>query len=154
MAAYALDVFDLLGKIDNPKSGDIYKSLSEAEQKGFAPLVVMRWMSGTSDEQQIMLLNEFANPSIFTLGKHPHLLMLLLQASSSKTKKHYQWLSVKAKKKNPITLAVIKEYFGMSSREVSLMSLLPTNEEIIRMAEDIGYQKDEIKKLEKELSPK
>jgi hypothetical protein len=148
--AFKLDIFDLLGKLNSPKSGDIYAKLSEDEKKGFAPLVVMRWMSGTNDERQIMTLNEFANPAIFTLGKHPHLLMQVLQACSSKTSKRYQWLKVNGGKKKVEALKVVAEYLEMSMREVRLLDPFPPEAEVIKMAESLGYQKDEITKLTKE----
>ena len=148
--AYALDIFDLLGKLNNPKSGDIYAKLSDNEKKGFAPLVVMRWMSGTSDERQIMMLNEFSNPYIFSLGRHPHLLMQLLQVSSSKTNKRYQWIGIKSKKKNAESIKVVSEFYGMSTREVRLLNPFPSEEEILLMAESIGWQKDDIAKLRSE----
>lgn len=148
---YKLDIFELLNKLNSAKSGDIYAQLSEDERKGFAPLVVMRWMSGTSDERQIMLLNEFVNPAVFSLGKHPHLLMQLLQVASSKTPKRYNWLSVKSKKKNVEAMKVVAEFFDMSSREVRLLDPFPSDEEVLGMADALGWQKDDIKKLEKEL---
>lgn len=148
--AFKLDIFDLLSRLNNPKAGDIYSQLSDDEKKGFAPLVGMRWMSGTSDERQIMMLNEFANPSIFTLGKHPHLLMQVLQACSSKTPKRYQWIGIKSKKKNVETLKVIQEYYEMSAREARMMNPLPPEAEIISMAEELGWDKDDMNKLKKE----
>ena len=148
---YKLDIFYLLTKIDSAKTGDIFKQLSEDERKGFAPLVVMRWMSGTSDERQIMMLNEFVNTAVFSLSKHPHLLMQLLQAASSKTPKRYNWLSVKSKKKNILSLKIVAEYFDMSLREVKLLDPFPSKEEIQHMAESLGLQRDELKLLEKEL---
>ena len=147
---YKLDIFDLLGKINSPKSGDIYAKLSDEERKGFAPLIVMRWMSGTSDERQIILLNEFVNKSVFSLAKHPHLLMQLLQVASSKTNKRYQWLGIKSKKKNVESMRVVGEYYEMSEREVKLLNPFPTQEEMIQMAEELGWEKEDIKKLEKE----
>lgn len=148
---FKLDIFALLGSLNSPKSGDIYANLSEDERKGFAPLVVMRWMSGTSDERQIMLLNEFVNPAVFSLGKHPHLLMQLLQVASSKQAgRRYQWLGIKSKKKNVEAQRVVGEYFGMSAREVRMLNLFPPQSEVMQMAEELGWQKDDIKKLEKE----
>ena len=148
---YKLDIFDLLSRLNDPKSGDIFVQLSDDERKGFAPLVVMRWMSGTSDERQIMMLNEFANPAIFALGKHPHLLMQLLQASSSKQLgRRYSWLGIKSKKKNVLAMQVVQEYFEMSKREVQLLNPFPHQDEVMQMAEELGWQKDDIKKLEKE----
>src|SRR5271157_4202027 len=107
--AFKLDIFDLLGKLNSPHSGDIYSKLSDEEKKGFAPLVVMRWMSGTSDKRQIMMLNEFVNPYIFALGKHPHLLMMLLQVASSKTQKRYNWLGIKSSRKDAEAMRAVGE---------------------------------------------
>jgi hypothetical protein len=147
---FSLDIFDLLGKLNSRGSGDIYAKLSDDEKKGFAPLIVMRWMSGTSDERQIMLLNEFVNPYVFALAKHPHLLMKLLQVASSKTPKRYQWLGIKSKKKNVLAMAVVQEYFEMSAREVKLLNPFPTEAEVLAMAEELGWQKDDMAKLKKE----
>lgn len=150
---FKLDIFGLLSKIDNKKVGNIYQTLSDEEKKGFAPLVVMRWMSGTSDERQIMMLNTFMNPLVFALPKHPELLMRVLQVCSSKTPKRYQWLGIKGgtKKKNIEAMKVVGEYYDMSQREVRLLNPFPPSSEIISMAEELGYEKDEMKKLEKEL---
>lgn len=151
MADYKLDIFELLGKINSSKSGDIYSKLSDDEKKGFAPLIVMRWMSGTSDQRQIILLNEFVNKYVFSLAKHPHLLMQLLQVASSKTSKRYQWIGVKSKKKSNLMKRAVKEYYDMSDREVAMLSPFPDNESIMEMAEHLGWDKDEINTLKKEL---
>jgi len=148
--AFKLDIFSLLSDLNDPKAGDIYAQLTEDEKKGFAPLIVMRWMSGTSDERQIMLLNEFVNPYVFALGKHPHLLMQLLQVASSKTNKRYNWLGIKSKKKGIEAARVVEEYFEMTPREVASLNPFPTEDEVIRMAEALGWQKDEVAKLKKE----
>jgi hypothetical protein len=148
--AYKLDIFELLGKIDKPASGDIYTGLSDDERKGFAPLVVARWMSGTSDAYQLMALNTVANPYIFSLGRHPHLFMHLLQASSSKKPKRYGWLGVKSKKKNSSAISVVQDYYGMSLREVKLLNPFPPEAEVLQMAEELGRDKEEITKLKKE----
>ena len=151
MADYKLDIFELLSKINSSKSGDIYTKLSDDEKKGFAPLIVMRWMSGTSDERQIILLNEFVNKNVFTLAKHPHLLMQLLQVASSKTSKRYQWIGVKSKKKNTLRKRAVKEFFNMSEREIGLMSPFPNDAEIMEMAESLGWEKEDINSLKKEM---
>ena len=151
MATYKLDIFDTLAKIDNKNTGNLYAKLTEDERKGFSPLIVMQWMSGTSDERQIMLLNEFVNPYVFPLAKHPELLMRLLQVSSSKVARRYSWIAVKSKKKKAEAWRAVSEYFDLSDREVALIKPFPSDEEVLSMADDLGWQKDEIKKLEKEL---
>lgn len=149
MKKRALDIFKLLEDLNSSKE-DIWNSLTEEEQRGFAPLVVQRWMSGTGDKRQIMLLNEFANPCIFTLGRHPQLLMRLLHACSSKTPKRYGWLATKSKKKNVESIKVLCEYFGMSEREAAMCRPFPSNNELVEMASELGWQADDIKKLKKE----
>src|SRR5271154_2235756 len=148
--AFKLDIFDLLGKLNSPHSGDIYSKLSEEERKGFSPLTTMRWLSGTSDKRQIMMLNEFVNPYIFALGKHPHLLMMLLQVASSKTGGRNNWLAIKSNKKNVESMKVVSDYFEMSEREVKTLNPFPPEKEIIQMAEELGWQKEEMTKLKKE----
>lgn len=151
MANYKLNIFDFLAKLDSNKPQDHYLDLSDDEKKGMAPLIIMRWMSGTHDERQIMLLNEFVNPAVFALGRHPHLLTQLLHAASSKTPKRYYWLGVKGQKKNTETVRVISEYYEMSQREVALMSPRPSADELLDMAGQLGWQPDEVKKLKKEI---
>src|SRR5688572_7896274 len=71
------DLFKALGSI-NKKDINYYKNLSEEEAKGLFPLVLMRWMTGTDDERQVVCLNEFANPYVFSLFRHKQLLANLL----------------------------------------------------------------------------
>lgn len=147
---YALDVFELLNKINDPKIADIYADLTEDERAGFAPLVVLRWMSGSSDGGEIVAVNEFANRYVFSLGRHPHLLMLLMQACSSKRKKRYNWVASKTEVKRALTTKVMQEYFGMSQREVQRISRPPAHE-LLTMAESIGWQPEDLAKLKKEI---
>lgn len=148
---FSLDIFGLLAKINSPNSGDIYSNLSDDEKKGFAPLVVMRWLSGTKDQRQIIALNTFANKFIFPLAKHPHLQMQLLQACSSKTNGRGSWLGIKGGTKTNLRNEVLADYFDYSINEIRAMTVFPTDEEIVMMAEELGWQRDEITKLKKKL---
>ena len=147
---FKLDIFKVLGDLS---SGDhlTYRKLSDEEKKGFAPLVVMRWMTGTSDQRQIVAINSFANKYIFPLGKHPELLAQLLAACSSKTSRRYNWVGIKSSKKKTLARLVVQEYLEYSSLEMKKLEVLPSNDEILEMAELLGWQKDEIAKLKKEL---
>ena len=144
----ALDIFELLRKIDTSKTC-IYSDLTDPQKKGFAPLVVMRWMSGTGDAAQIAMLNECVNPYVFSLGKHPHLLMQCLQVSSSGQPKRYYWLGLKTNKKKSETMRVLQEFFELSAREVKTYPIPPVNE-LVSMAEMLGWESAEIQKLKKE----
>jgi hypothetical protein len=148
----ALDIFGLLGRLDK-KRHDIWENLSEVERKGFAPVVVMRWMSGTTSPLQIILINTLVNPVLFSLGKHPQLLMDLLAASSDGHSKRYNWKSIKStkSKKSDKLVELIKEYHGYSERIAKQYISFFSKEDYIEMAEKLGYQDADIKELKKEL---
>lgn len=151
MASFKLDIFKVLSDLS---TGDhfTYRKLSDDEKKGFAPLVVMRWMTGTSDTSQIITVNEFANKMIFPLGKHPELLaMLLASCSTQKRPRRYNWVGIKSSKKKTLARQVIMDYLGYSSQEMRKITVMPPSEEIIQMAEELGMQKEEMTKLKKEL---
>ena len=147
---FKLDIFRLLEDIGS--KGDAYAKLSEEERKGFAPIVVQRWLTGVKDERQIIALNAFANKHVFALSKHPHLIARLFQACVSKVPRRYFWLGVKSKGKTPLRDAALKQYFGWSSNELRKQVQLPSREDVIEMAERLGWQKDELAKLRKELA--
>lgn len=151
--SFALDIFDILGKLS---TGDtqLYDTLTEEEQKGMAPLVLMRWMSGTSDLRQIIMLNELCNPFIFSIGgTHKELMVKLLAVASSKQQHRYQWKGIKKKVSSESTLGlnVLKQFYGYSTREAKEVYHLLSKDDIISLSEQLGYQKDETKKLTKEL---
>ena len=149
----SLDIFVLLSRFDSGEKG-IWQTLTEEEQKGLAALVAMRWMSGCYDQRQIIYLNEFVNHCVFAFGKHPELLMDLLEICSSKQPRRYFWLAAKGgkKSKEDRKLRVICDYFKYSVREAKQVLPLLSNDDILEYATELGYQKEEIQLLKKELS--
>jgi len=152
MADHSLDIFKLLSDIDKGKL-NIWESLTDEERKGFAPLITMRWMSGTDDMRQLIYLNELINPVVFALGKHPQLLMKLLTVCSSKQPRRYTWMKQYNPKKavKRISIKVIQDYHKCGEREAKDYVVLSTPEDLMLMAEKMGYQKDEIALLKREL---
>lgn len=151
MAEHKVDIFKIL---DSLSLGDknIWESFSEEEQKSIAPLILMRWLSGTSSQRQIVYLNELANHLIFTLSKHPNLLMKVLSCCTDKRPSRYQWIGQKktnsAKK---LSIKVLQEYYNYSAREANKFLHLLNKDDMIQMAESLGWEKEEITKLKKEL---
>lgn len=152
MSKFKLDIFDVLNRIDRGEH-HLYSTLSDDERKSFAPLVVMRWMSGTKDERQIIFLNELVNPFVFPLGKHQELLTSLLAVASSKKQRRYFWLSAKGKGKSvpKNALKVLMQYHGWSEREAKKMFTVFSNDDIIELANELGWQKEEMTLLNKEM---
>lgn len=154
--SFALDIFEVLRKLS---TGDtqLYDSLTDEERKSISPLVVMRWMSGTSDMRQIVMLNEFVNPFVFSIGgNHKELLVKLLAVASSKQPHRYKWVPIKKKegKESALSIKVLMEAYEYSAREVREIIRHVSPAEIYEIAEQLGWQSDELKKLKKEISLK
>lgn len=145
-----LDIFDVLSKLDTKKF-DYLTSLPEAQQKAFMPLVVMRWMSGTKDPRQITFLNEFVNPYVFQFTKDRDLMFKLMASCSDGRKHRYVWNKKTPQSSTPNSLKVIKQYFNYSTREAKMVLDDLNNNDIMQFAEELGFQKEEINNLKKEL---
>jgi hypothetical protein len=149
----SLDIFTLLDQIDR-KNFDIWESLTEEQRKDFSPLVVMRWMSGSSSIRQTVFLNEIVNPVVFSLGDHKEFLMKLLTVCSSGEKKRYSWKNYKlsGSKNSKHAVELISSYYNLSLKEAEDSLKLFSPEEILELGELHGLQKDELRNLKKEVS--
>lgn len=149
---FKLDIFKLLEQL-NRRDVSIWTQLTDDEKKGFAALVVERWMAGTSDKQQIFMINEIVNKHVFELADHPELLMKLLAVANSGQRQRYQWMGMKAGKKTKRAHSVraITETYRCTEREAQDYVQLLSAEDIMSYAEKLGWQLDEIKLLKNEL---
>ncbi len=141
----------MLAKIDE-QDIQYYRNLSNDEKKQFSPFVVMQWLACTKNQTQIVLLNEIVNKRIFSLYKHPELLYNLMTTCTSGTKSFYKWKKPPQRQhKFPISVKVVKESLEYST--VKAIDSVPalTNDDIMSIARDLGYQQDKLKDLTKEL---
>ncbi len=157
---YKLDIFGLLDNI-NLKNHDFYNNLPEEQRKEVHPLVVMRWLTGcgykeSNPAMQLYLLNEYTNPFVFLLSKHPNLLLHLMMISSSGKAFRYKFISKINKRgsKYPKTSEIIKSIFHYNSGDAQEAIEILDKKTIISMAEGLGYQDNEIKVIKKELKKK
>lgn len=149
--AERLDVFQTLNAIDK-KDTDYYNNLTPELKKGFAPVVVNRWLSGTYSKQQVFLLNEIVNPYVFSLYKHPDLLYHLMTICTTGKPQRYSWNKTKpSNTNNPICVKIIEEYFKYNTEDATNAVQLLHPHDIILMAEELGWQSTEINKARKEL---
>ncbi len=150
--SHKLDIFEVLRNID-VKNRDYYKSLTDEEKKALSPFVVMRWMTGIRDPRQIYYMNEFVNPFVFPLQKHKDLLLELMMVSTSGKKQRYKWMKQPKKKTSGQTKLVnlVKNYFGYNTKHAVDALPLLSNDDLMSYAEQLGYQKDEISAIKKEM---
>lgn len=149
---YKLDIFKVLNAA-NSKNQKFYQGLTEEERKAFIPSVTTRWMSGTSNAGQVMLINEFLNPYVFSLYKHPQLLWQLMTICNIGKSQKYTWNKLPGKKisSKPNAQRAIMQYYGYSSNEAATVLQLMDREDILAIAADLGYQSEEISKIKKEV---
>lgn len=143
-----VNIFDVLKKIDT-RQEDYYDALSDAEQKQLHPLVLTRWLSGVSDPSVILMLNHTTNRYNFALSNHKPLLMRMLLLAASGRSRRYQWLPKVTEKTNSKAIQVLRQYYSCSEREAKMYVTQHSQDEIIQMANFLGWQKDDVKTLTK-----
>lgn len=147
-----MDRFDLFPALETISSRklDWYEKLGSEAKKGVAPFVLARWLAGTSDGAQIVRINTVVNPYLFSMGSEKGLLSALLAAACTGRSRRYYWLKAPGKGDQRLRVEVIKEHFGCSSREAQSYSTLD-GDDIIAMAEDLGWDKEQLTKLKAEV---
>lgn len=78
------DLFDYFAAI-NKEDFDYVNQMTDDEVKKISPFVILMWMSGAKSNQieHVILTDTYCNPFVFSLGKHPRLLLKLLIAANS-----------------------------------------------------------------------
>jgi hypothetical protein len=147
------DAFDLFAGLGSLNRRDLqwYDSLADEGKKAAHPLVIMRWLSGTSDRAQIVRLNEFANKYIFSLGTEKALLFKLL-ASSCTGSKRVTWLKGPSTSSTRLAVKAVQDMYEVSAREAEQYLGLLDSEDVLHCAEHAGWDADAIKKLKAELA--
>jgi len=147
-----LDIFVLLKEIDQ-KNYNAWNSLTDEQQKQFSPLVTMRWMAGTFNEYQLIMLNELVNVLVYPLGNHPEFLLKLLTVCSSNGSKRYSWINynLSRPKRKGIAIKLIADHYNLSLKEANETLKLFDSKEIMELGESHGFQKDELRALKKEM---
>lgn len=147
---HKFDIFAVLNHLTN-KQEQFVDNLTEDDLKNIHPLVLMRWMSGTSSKMQVYSLNEIANVLVFPLAKHKRLMLKVLMACASKNAGRYTWIKQQSSgSSKPLSVKVVGEYFKYPKRKAqTAVNLIPA-EDIIAMAEELGYQHNELQKLQSE----
>ncbi len=145
-----LDVFEVLTAIES-KNIKFFDSLSHEQQKAFAPIVVQRWLTGNEDALQVYQVNNSINKYVFVLHKEPKLLYQLMVASASGKKHRNQWITKKTIKNNIVT-KLVSSWLQCSMKEASTVQDQYTVDDVLEIADNLGWNKEELTKLKKALT--
>ena len=147
---YKLDIFEVLRNIDKGNV-DYWEKLTEEQQKDFSPLVIAMWLYGTQNKTQNLFMSEFVTPFLFDLSDHKQLLFNLMVVASQKSDGKYKFVKGKPKGKSYLNVKkMISEYTGCSIRQVDIQFY--SNEDLKQMSTELGYQKEELAKIRKEIN--
>ena len=142
-------MFGLLAQMDS-KNVEFYDQLDEDTKKEFHPLVAMRWASSKSGDQ-LILLNELVNPVVFRSDYSPSVLYKLMTACSDGKKAKYTWIPKKKKDKTfNLSTQAISEYYKCSEKDARIYRKRFSLEEVLEMADDLGYDSETVKKIKAE----
>jgi len=146
--------FDLFEGLAQLSSRDLqwYDKLTPEDKKAASPFVMSRWMTGTSDAAQLVRINTFFNPYGFSLGQEKELLFKLLAAAATGKTRRYKWIKAPGTKgATKLRTEVIRQYYDVSTREAAEYTTI-SGDDIMEMAEELGWEKDELTKLKKEVA--
>lgn len=147
-----LDIFWLLGQLD-AKNFDVWDTLTEEQRKEVSPYVIMRWLMGCAEPEQLVMLGDIANPCLFDFNDKKDLMLKILTTCTAGGSKRYKWVNPKGSSKTASkALRLIASAYGMPLRHAADVRPLFKPDELIALAEAQGFQKDEIAELKKELA--
>jgi len=149
---YKVDIFKLLGDIASGKMSSI-DGLSEDELKTVSPYVLQMWIKGANNylDSRIHLTNAWVNPYIFSLQNHPKLLFkLLAYANDLNTEVRFSFKKRKPVKSNNFTVQTLMKYYKENESHAADLIPLLSIENIMDIGGQLGYEKDELKKLKNE----
>lgn len=148
----AIDLFPALKVIGGNRNHLWYDGLSDEDKKSAQPFVLARWLTGTADKNQILNFNRNVNPYVFSLGSEKPLLFRLMSASSTGVSQ-YKWIpTIGSKPNKTLSIRAIMAFYGVSSREAILYAPQISKDDIMLMANELGWPKEEVAALKKEVN--
>jgi len=132
-----------------------FDGLSEEKQKKLSVFMIARMMAGTNDPVHLIRLNTVFNPyhfgdkanGVLDLRKQDQMKLLAVAANHGR-KVSYRWIKGPGRKASNTVLECICQYYECSAREAATYKVQA--ETLEQMAEELGWDKDQIAKLKKE----
>lgn len=152
-----LDIFDVLKRF-NQHDVEFFANLTDDQNKQIHPFVLQRWLTGTSNDLQVQLVNEYSNTKVFEFAHHHRsLAWYLLLASTVKSNTRYSWMKTAGKRtttQKPVSAEVIRKTYPHYSVKESIEALeFYDVDNVTYLAEMLGYQESDLKLIAKEFRP-
>lgn len=132
------------------------RRIDKALADQFSPFVITKWIASANVPEQVILANEMINKQYWWLSYDTNVYPAVANScllSSPYTKYNFtKTLSTKASdvKKSKV-YQLFKKYYDYSVVEFEQIRDLITEEMVVSMAYDLGYEDKEIKQITKEL---
>lgn len=154
---------DLFGKVlpalDRRKF-DLYSTLSDEEKKGFADIVILRWMSSAKTNNRELLeyyiwAANGANKHLWNsaLKEHPELKCMTLACAGEGSKTDHEYIKAPpSRKRHTKVVDVLKRYYPTANIKELLM-FIDINEidDLIDIGRILGLQKEPMAEYRKEV---
>ena len=149
---YKVDIFKLLDGISK-NDISLIDSLSEEELKEVSPFFLQMWLKCPDNnfDGRMCLTNEIINPYILSLSAHKKLLYKLMCVAHGFDIQTRYYLSKNKKISVKKHLIAIMDYYKCNEREARDYSNLLQKDDIIEIAEALGYDDEEVKEITNEI---
>lgn len=129
-----------------------YDACTDVDRKAFSPFLCLLWLGFSKKEGFVLMLNEYVNKYAFSLHKHPKLLWHLFCAIGDKKFEKIVFVKKEHNSKFNKTRELIAQYYGIGNRESSIYLSNMNLDDVLEMANFMGYEKDELTTIKKEWS--
>lgn len=146
---YKVDIMQLLNDIGKGNMSAIDK-MSPDEVKSISPFVLQMWINGADVHvnTRINLTNRMVNPYIFNLQDHPKLLFKLLCYTNDLNERvSFRFRKKKSAKKHNFKINMLVDFHRCTINKAKDLLLLYSERDLLEIGEELGYEKDELKKL-------
>lgn len=131
---------DLFGFFQKANEGDFryVDNMSDEEVKAISPFVLLMWANGAVENRPIhtIMTDTYMNDKVFSLSKHPRLLLkLFVAANSGIDKTRYSFLKYGASKSNKVVEG-IADFYNCSLSEARDFARILTEDDKNRIMEN------------------
>lgn len=150
--SHKLDLTAVLNALDR-QDLNFYTRLSDDDKKSYVPLILMRYMSSLSDQNNnsayaVLATNDLVNVGFWNLSKHQELQHQLLCLTGLGKKQYRTWLPTKkTKRSNKLVKWISEQNPEFNEMELDIFISKFTKDTWEEYLKDLGLDDKEVKEL-------